>query len=160
MYLGLAYIILRKVIGGPMLNKLLCTILIILIPNLCFSDCSTLSVIVKKGDTVPCDGYLLSPTAAQKADQDAQNLNLANQQITVLTQENSLKDDQIKNLTNAYTISEQKSDLFSKEALSEAETITEQQKEDKLKDGLLFGAGVVTTVLIFFIVNSASKNAQ
>jgi hypothetical protein len=115
------------------------------------------SVPVTKGEPAPFDGVELNNQAAEDNNIKLQQGDLANQEINDLNNAMGFKDKQITDLTNAYNLSEQKSDLFSKEALAANAQLETEHKDQTLNNLLYFGGGVIATILLTFAVSSAIK---
>jgi hypothetical protein len=113
---------------------------------------------ITKGQPAPFDGVGLNNAAAQENQVKLQQGDLANQENADLNNAIGFKDKQIVDLTNAYNFSEQKSDIFSKEALAESEQLAKQQKDQTLEHILYFSGGAAIVLILDAIVRGATKN--
>lgn len=139
-----------------MKTMLIPLLLLTLVSNLAFGQAVTAPI--TKGQPAPFDGVGLNNAAAAANQVKLQQGDLANQENTDLNNAMQFKDKQILDLTNAYNLSEQKSDIFSKEALAESEQLAKQQKDQTLEHILYFGGGAAIVLILDAIVRGATKN--
>lgn len=138
--------------------KMITTLLLLF--SLCTNSAfgQALTAPITKGQPAPFDGVGMNNAAAAATQVKLQQADLANQENTDLNNAIQFKDKQILDLTNAYNLSEKKSDIFSKEALAESEQLSKQQKDQTLEHILYFGGGAAIVLLLDAIVRGATKN--
>ena len=136
--------------------KYIISTLLLSLTSQALADCKPVTYL-EKNSSVPCDGYLFTPEKEKEVRSKVINYENLLLESNMYLKQRDLYKEALDNTEKALEKEEEKSKLWQEAAEKKSEKLQEVNDRQQLRDGVVFGLGILTTILTIFAVNSAQR---
>jgi hypothetical protein len=140
-----------------LLNKFIVLLIILCLSGTSYSTCNQPVVSIEKGQAAPCSGYLFTPEKEQEVRLMKIEFIFTKKENEILNKKIKLFDKDIEAANLVIKKEREHGEVWRTTAITTTKNLVAIEESRGTRDVLLFGTGILTAVLVSFIIKNVVR---